>query len=149
MANDSAGFKGELRFEVDCGLLFQLGEELVARRSVALAELIKNAYDADAARATVEFVNVTKPGGDILVTDNGTGMTFETIEQAWMRIATPEKVKKPVSERFGRPRAGAKGIGRFAARRLAKRLELVSVAFVNSAKPAEGRERTVVLFDWS
>ena len=43
----------ERAFTVDAALLFQLGEELVNRRSVALAELIKNAYDADAALGTI------------------------------------------------------------------------------------------------
>jgi hypothetical protein len=49
-----------LHFEVDTGLLVQLGEQLVARRSVALAELIKNAYDADATVCTVLLENVTE-----------------------------------------------------------------------------------------
>ena len=41
----------KLAFDVDAALLVELGERLVARRSVALAELIKNAYDADSDRA--------------------------------------------------------------------------------------------------
>ena len=56
---DTVPLEGKLRFEVDCGLLFQLGEELVAKRYVALGELIKNAYDADATAITIEFKNVT------------------------------------------------------------------------------------------
>jgi signal transduction histidine kinase/anti-sigma regulatory factor (Ser/Thr protein kinase) len=139
---------GALRFDVDCGLLFQLGEELVARRSVALAELIKNAYDADAASVAITFRNVRRPRGEIIVADTGNGMRFEEIQRSWMRIATSEKVRHPFSERYGRPRAGAKGIGRFAARRLAQQLVLVSVALADPHKPREGRERTVVYFNW-
>lgn len=141
--------EGSLRFAVDAGLLFQLGEELVNRRSVALAELIKNAYDADATRLLLRFDGVTEAGGRITVADNGTGMSFKRIQQSWMRIATPEKVEEPTSRRFKRPRAGAKGVGRFAARRLARSLDLISVALVDAKSPQGPRERTTVRFDWA
>ena len=51
---------GELHFKVDAALLFQLGEQLVAKKSVALAELVKNAYDADATRVVVKLENVQR-----------------------------------------------------------------------------------------
>lgn len=135
---------GQFRFEVDAGLLFQLGERLVARRSIALSELIKNAYDADATRVKVRLENVTRSGGRIIVEDDGTGMTFEQVRDHWMRIATDDKIRNPVSPLFGRPRTGAKGIGRFAARRLSSRLILRSVA----ARDEGVREQVVVEFDW-
>jgi len=136
--------KGSIQFQVDASLLFQLGEQLVARRSVALAELIKNAYDADATNTTVLLEDVTRPQGTIIVEDNGTGMIFEQVRDHWMRIATDDKLRNPISSVFGRPRTGAKGIGRFAARRLAKRLVLHSVA-----QRDEGyKEQVDVEFDW-
>jgi signal transduction histidine kinase len=146
MANRTEGEaeSGEFQFEVDAGLLVQLGEQLVARRSVALAELIKNAYDADATKVTVLLENVTCPGGTIIVEDNGTGMTFEQVRDYWMRIATNSKVRNPISPIYGRPRTGAKGIGRFAARRLANKLALHSVAMRNDGI----KERILVEFDW-
>jgi len=135
---------GSLQFEIDAGLLFQLGEQLVARRSIALAELVKNAYDADATKVTVLLENVTHPYGTIIVEDNGTGMTFEQVRDHWMRIATDDKVRNPISPVYGRPRTGAKGIGRFAARRLANKLILHSVA-----RRDDGiKEKIVVEFDW-
>ena len=51
----------KLAFDVDAALLVELGERLVARRSVALAELIKNAYDADATEVIVSIEDVTGP----------------------------------------------------------------------------------------
>lgn len=140
---------GEVRFVVDAALLFQLGEELVNKRSVALGELIKNAYDADATTVTISFEDVSRVGGTITVQDDGTGLSFARMRDTWMRIATSAKVQAPYSERFQRPRTGAKGVGRFAARRLARHLELVSVA-PPDPKAANGRlERTTVSFDWS
>lgn len=137
----------ELHFEVDSELLFQLGEELVARRSVALGELIKNAYDADATEVTVEFCNIARRGGQIIVADDGEGMTLEIIRNTWMRIATTAKRDEPASRRFRRARAGSKGIGRFAARRLAEQLELVSIASDDS-DASGSKEEIVVNFRW-
>jgi len=135
---------GELTFGVDAGLLFQLGEQLVARRSVALSELIKNAYDADATRVDVLLENVTREGGTIIVQDDGLGMTFEQVRDSWMQVATDEKVREPYSP-SGRARTGAKGVGRFAARRLGNRLALVTVA----DRKDGSREEVRVDFNWA
>lgn len=138
------GPEGRLSFDVDAALLFELGEQLVARKSIALAELIKNAYDADATEVIVSFEDVTTDGGTITVTDNGAGMTFEAIRDYWMTIATTNKVERPHTARLGRATTGAKGVGRFAVRKLAKRLTLTT-----TAQSGAGQwEQTVVEFDW-
>jgi hypothetical protein len=100
---------GELNFDVDAALLFELGEHLVTRKSVALAELVKNAYDADATRVTLTFSSVATAGGTITVSDNGSGMTFGVVRDGWMRIATTTKRANAASPRFHRPVTGAKG----------------------------------------
>lgn len=125
---DDEAKAGKLTFSVDSSLLFQLGEQLVAKPSIALAELVKNAYDADATEVTIEFEKVDRPGGTITVADNGYGMTFEDIQRGWMRIATAAKRNNTVSKVYCRSVTGAKGIGRFAARRLGNKLELQSTA---------------------
>ena len=137
--------EGKLNFSVDSQLLFELGEQLVARPSIALAELVKNAYDADATQVQVTFEEVGKRGGSIIVEDNGHGMTFEEIEGGWMRIAASGKRTNTKSPKYHRSLTGAKGIGRFATRRLGKRLELRSVV-----KLLDGtKEAIAVKFDWS
>jgi hypothetical protein len=136
--------EGELHFSVDARLLFELGEQLVARKSVALAELVKNAYDADATRVVVRLDQVTHRGGSIVVEDNGVGMTFDVIQASWMRIATGEKIRSEMSERFRRIRTGAKGIGRFASRRLGSSLLLEAVAKADRGR----REKVELTFDW-
>ncbi len=42
-------------FSVDAQLLRELGERLVGRPHIALAELIKNSYDADATQVQLRF----------------------------------------------------------------------------------------------
>ena len=96
----------EVYFNVDSRLLLQLGEKLVTNRAVALAELIKNSYDADATHATVNLTNIKTPGGTISVEDNGSGMTLSTFEDTWMRIATIDKEKNPISQKYKRKKAG-------------------------------------------
>lgn len=105
-----------LRFSVDAGAVNRFGRELVAKKETAVAELIKNGYDADATIVQVSFSEDGK--GEIVIKDNGNGMTEEQLKHGYMRIATDEKVNEPFSPVFTRTRAGRKGIGRFAAQRL-------------------------------
>lgn len=137
--------EGVINFDVDSHLLIQLGERSATRRFVALAELIKNSYDADATKATVRMYNVKEPCGKILVEDDGHGMTFETLRKTWMRIATIDKRENPVSKKYRRVKAGEKGVGRIVCRRLSNRLTLKSVA----EKKEGTKEETTAHFNWA
>src|SRR6266487_441631 len=76
------------------------------------------------------------------VIDNGSGMSFADVKNYWMRIATTHKQDRPISQRYGRPRTGSKGIGRFSCRRLGTRLKLVTTTSQNGS----GLEQTEVSF---
>jgi signal transduction histidine kinase len=136
--------RGKVKFSIDSSLLFQLGEQLVAKPSVALSELVKNAYDADATKVTVTFKGIGKLGGMIQVEDDGHGMTFEEMQKTWMRIATARKRMAPMSRIYCRPLTGAKGVGRFAARRLGNKLTLQSIAERDDGT----KEKVMATFDW-
>jgi signal transduction histidine kinase len=113
-----------LPFTVDSALLRELGERLIGKNHVALAELVKNSYDADANEV---LLNVD-PGGDtISVIDDGHGMTFDEFKKFWMRIGTPHKGKLKVSRRLKRPLTGSKGVGRLSVQYLADEMKLQSV----------------------
>jgi signal transduction histidine kinase len=119
-----------------------LGDELISSEVVAVIELVKNAYDADATRVLVRFNEpLTVGGGGIDIIDDGHGMSLDTIRTAWLEPATPFRRRAPRSEELGRHVLGEKGIGRFAASRLANDLELVT------RRPGDTVE-TTVLFDW-
>lgn len=141
----------DLKFSVDSQLLGELGERLVTHNYIALSELIKNAYDADAKNLTIRFISAKKGlektgKGEIQLIDDGHGMTFEEIKNFWMRVATPIKLRDPTSLKYGRRKTGNKGIGRFACRRLAKKLTIESTAKFPKSKEFE---YTKVIFDWS
>ena len=111
---------------VDSALINRLGYELVGKAETAVSELIKNAYDADARKVEVFFKETEQPGGTIIVRDNGTGMDFQKLKNGFLRISTSDKVENPNSDRYDRPRAGRKGIGRFATQRIGTKLSITT-----------------------
>lgn len=123
-------------------LLRTLGQELISNEVVAVIEIVKNAYDADATKVLIRFIPPLDPHfGCIEVIDNGHGMSAETIQTVFMEPATRSKREKQRSEKFRRRYLGEKGIGRFASARLAEEL------FVISRREGTPNEVTA-LFDW-
>ena len=136
------GNSGEQALRPRARFLRTFGDELISSETVALIELVKNSYDADATRVLVRFTPPLEVGqGSIEVIDNGHGMSLQTIQSAWMEPATLMKRRNTRSERLGRRVLGEKGIGRFAASRLAKQLRAIT-------KRAEATSQTEVFFDW-
>lgn len=122
-------------FTVDTKLFQELGELLVAKEATALVELVKNSYDADATAVTVRGTNLHDAElGEIVVKDDGVGMTAEEFEKGFLRIAGRMKTmsdrRSPV---FGRRYTGEKGVGRLAAHKLARKVNIHSL----KAGPAE------------
>jgi len=125
LSDELADFaQDKIRFSVEASHINRLGLELVAKRETALSELIKNAYDADATNVSVELYNFDKPNGSMVVMDDGIGMSRDVIRDAWMTLSTSSKINSDTSPIFNRPRAGRKGIGRFATQRLGEELIL-------------------------
>jgi len=107
-------------FTVDTHLFRELGELLVGRDSTALIELIKNAYDADATEVLVygEALDDVERGF-IRISDNGIGMTPESFETGFLRIASRSKESgERRSKNLQRRYTGEKGVGRLAAHKL-------------------------------
>lgn len=118
-------FKPE-HFTVAAKLFQELGERLVGSPAMALAELAKNAYDADAYHVEIQL----RPEGrnEIVVRDSGHGMTREEFTRYWMRLGTRHKEVERESEYLGRPMSGSKGVGRIAAELLSHKLSLVTIS---------------------
>lgn len=112
-----------ITFTVDSALLRELGERLVGRPHIALAELIKNSYDADATQVLLRFTDE-----QLDVVDNGHGMTFGDFRDHWMRIGTPHKQGQRESRTLHRTVTGSKGIGRLAVQFLARELSMRTIA---------------------
>lgn len=110
-------------------ILNLLGDELIGNDSLAIFELVKNSYDADATKVIIYFNNLDSSDRSIVIEDDGSGMTPEIIQNVWLTIGTDYKKKKAkVSPVFGRTSLGNKGVGRLAVHRLADEIMLESQA---------------------
>ena len=127
-----------LPFTIDAELLRELGERLVGKPHIVLAELVKNSYDADATQVTINFA----PNKDrIEISDDGHGMSVDEFKKFWMRIGTTHKKEKR-SRNLGRLMTGSKGVGRLAVQFLANKLTIVTIP---AGKNRKGLE---VHIDW-
>ncbi|MBQ3238837.1 MAG: ATP-binding protein [Bacteroidaceae bacterium] len=106
-----------------------LGDELIGSDSLAIFELVKNAYDADATKVTITFNDLDTPNRNIVIEDNGCGMSSSIIQNVWLTIGTDYKKKQAkVSKKYHRTSLGNKGVGRLAVHRLADEILLESQA---------------------
>jgi signal transduction histidine kinase len=111
-----------------------LGEQLIKNERIALVEVIKNAYDADASWVKITFQDFgsnyqVQPTSKIIIEDDGTGMTRKVLEEDWISPATPiKKLAKTSMDSTlkGRKIQGEKGIGRFALLKLGKTVSIVT-----------------------
>jgi len=136
------------RIKVDTHLFQELGDLLVGRDSTALIELIKNSYDADATETTVygEALDDVEEGF-ILVRDNGNGMTPEEFQEGFLTVASRTKnVGERRSEVYERKYTGEKGVGRLAAHKLSKVLEVHSVPRKRGDNEKKGVDAKI---DWN
>ena len=136
------------KFTVDTHLFRELGELLVGRDSTALIELIKNAYDADATKVTVYGEQLDNPSqGRIVIADDGIGMDLAIFQKGFLRIASRLREHgERKSALFNRQYTGAKGIGRLASHKLARKLQVDSVPI--ASKPTAKREGVHAVISW-
>lgn len=117
-------------------LLTMLGEQLIKNERIALVELMKNSYDADAS-----WVKITFEGFDdylgfdekskIIIEDDGVGMSMDVVKNHWLNPATPIKKNLKFIQpktRKGRVIQGDKGIGRFAILKLGRKIKVITRA---------------------
>ncbi|MBN1328044.1 MAG: ATP-binding protein [Candidatus Heimdallarchaeota archaeon] len=115
------GLPDRLRFSTT--ILRLLGEELNPSPDIGILELIKNAYDADAKRCTVELKGVHLKGGSIKIWDDGNGMDSDEIRNGWLVVGDSLKSIGTRSP-SGRLVVGSKGLGRLGALRLGQKVTL-------------------------
>ena len=128
---------GELSPRPYARLLVMLSEQLIKNSVIALTEIAKNSYDADANWVQIRISNMKNFGKKGLgkkekpfveIEDDGDGMSFETIRDSWMNPASSNKyrrrLKRKNKTRKGRFLQGEKGIGRYAVFQIGKKVEI-------------------------
>jgi len=117
--------KQQLTFDVSTGLKRVLGSELITDDEVAIFELVKNSFDAGADKVHIFFGD-----SNVIVADNGRGMSYDDINEKVAFVAYSSKrdakrgkdFRNIVAERSHY--AGSKGIGRFSSDRLGSQIIL-------------------------
>lgn len=89
-----------------------LGVRMYSTLPPVLAELVANSYDADAKEVHIHLVD----GADkqIIVSDNGHGMSYDDINQKFLKIGRNRRENNNQTSPSGRPVIGKKGLGKLA-----------------------------------
>ncbi|MFH2201675.1 MAG: sensor histidine kinase [Elusimicrobiota bacterium] len=133
--------EAHLRFSAS--ILKRLGEELNPHVDQGILELAKNAYDADAKVCAIRLIKTNQPGGAVSIEDDGVGMSQQEVQGGWLVLGHSEKSADRPTEKLGRIPVGNKGLGRLAALRLGKSVELTT------RPEKEPRKKYSVSIDWS
>jgi len=133
-------------FKPRARLLSLLGDQLIGTPQLAILELVKNSYDADADRVEIKIKDV----GDvekttIEITDiNGDGMTEDIIRNIWLEPGADhrkiDRDNRVRSKKNNRLPLGEKGVGRFAVHKLGRKIQLIT--------KAEGSKEISLIIDW-
>lgn len=127
----------------------QLGEQLIKDETIAVLELIKNAYDADARNVEVIMRDTDDlQSATIIIEDDGDGMTLDIVKNYWMEPGTDNKEKKlkkmiqeNIKSSLNRLPMGEKGIGRFGVHKLGHKVTLIT--------RSENEQEVFLSIDWS
>ena len=107
-----------MKFKISSGLKDHIGKELITDNNVAIFELVKNSYDANAKNVKIVFKDMGSSDKKIIIIDDGIGMSKEDLENKWLFVAYSEKKDLGKNMKDKRLMAGSKGLGRFSCGRL-------------------------------
>lgn len=134
----------EYHLNVDPRILELLGPNLYTNIYYVLAELIANAYDADA-----HNVYIISNKDDIRIEDDGHGMSYQNGDvKKFLNVAGVSRVKEEESmTRSGeRRKMGRKGVGKLAALSVSESVDVMTISdneksgFVLSRRPIDGNK---------
>ncbi|MBY3030572.1 ATP-binding protein [Rhizobium leguminosarum] len=132
-------------FKPRARLLQLLGDQLIGSSKLAVFELVKNAYDADASEVTITMGDLSTDSPWIRVQDNGLGMSIDTIRDVWLVPGDDHREKDRTGDRrsptYRRLPLGEKGVGRFAVHKLGGKVRMTT--------RAAGRRECHVSINWS
>lgn len=111
-------------FAITPRVIAHLGEDLIKNENIALVELVKNSYDAQASCCEVDFFSIGDELSQITITDDGVGMDIDTVENVWLVIGTDNKKKQLEHPSSGRLPLGEKGIGRLGVHKLGREIHV-------------------------
>lgn len=116
----------ELQMSFDPNTIEHLGVKMYSQIPTALAELVANSYDADAKAVTIYLFDDGE-SKRIVVEDNGAGMTFDEVNNEFLRIGRNRRDEgKRTSPSGLRKATGKKGLGKLALFGIGETIEVIT-----------------------
>lgn len=112
----------QFTFNISLAVLNSLGRNLYRNFITILGEAISNSWDADANNVRI---TINKEKSEMIVVDDGEGMSSSDFRNKFLRIGYSKRAKKSYSQK-GRPYIGRKGIGKLALLSCADRIVIVT-----------------------
>lgn len=133
---------GSHRFTFNGNIIPEIGGESISNPNIAIMELVKNSFDAEADSVHIELKDIEKRNASIKITDNGSGMDPSAIKDNFMDIGSPHKREIDRTPEYERIPVGAKGIGRFASNGLGSLMTLTTF-------PKNELSGNQLIFNWA
>ena len=130
----------KLRMSFDPHTIEHLGIKMYSRLPNAIAELIANAYDADAHNV---YIKITDKNDEksICISDDGVGMSFEEINEKFLRIGRKRRIDdNGLSPSGERKVTGRKGLGKLAFFGIGRTIEI---------KTKQSEIQTIFTMNWN
>ncbi len=123
------------KFEMSLSLnvLNHLGINLYSNIPAVLSEIVANSWDADA-----ENVYITIGDDEITITDDGTGMDTDDINNKFLYVGHRKRENNSESKKHKRKYMGRKGIGKLSMFSIAKEIDVYSKKKVDSEYVVNG-----------
>ena len=130
----------ELTMSFDPRTIEHLGIKMYSHLPNAIAELIANAYDACAKEVIVYLYDFDNNNKSIIVEDDGEGMTFDEINDKFLRIGRNRREEGEGESSCGRIVTGKKGLGKLAFFGIGEVIEVVT---------CKNGKKTTFTLDWN
>ena len=118
----------KLELKIQPRVIDHLGIKMYQKPVDVISEFIANAWDADAEKVSVDI-----RGDQILITDDGHGMTFRECQNNFLTVGRNRRLdtKSDKSKNKKRPVLGRKGIGKFAGFGIAQKIKVKTTSSDN------------------
>ena len=133
-----------LRLNFSGRIIDHLGLQMYQSPVAAVAELVANAWDADADNVEITLPATMTKAAELVVKDDGSGMSFTECQGRFLNIGYARRGNKGIelSKQKKRRILGRKGIGKFAGFGIARVVRIETIS-------GENGERTIFEMDMS
>lgn len=110
-----------------------LGIQMYQSPIAAVAELVSNAWDADAEHLSITYPESLGADATLVIEDDGVGMTFDQVQAHYLEVGRNRRGDDPdaTTSEKGRPVLGRKGIGKFAGFGIAEIIDVRTISAEN------------------